>query len=1062
MYDGVLAQQRQSCRLDWAQSSWKRWPYVAFWWWIQPILSIGNKRSIVEDDLSDLSPDDQCSCLLSKINVDNDNWPGTWPLIIWTFRKDFLLIVLILLFYLMTRIGQPLLLRQIVLYVGAQSASFSYVGYLSAIGLGACSTLQAILHQQFFFRSNRIGIRIRHTLSAIIYKRLLMINTASFQHTTAAQTINLVANDATKFEELSIFIHYVWETPVESILTFGLIWWNIGLPMVFGYTVLFLLVPMQLAFGRKFSRYRKITMAHADRRVQTINELINGCQIIKMYNWEKTIEHRIYESRRSEFASIFNSSRLRALNLSISYSFLPLVSLVTFGGSWLVKRPLTAAQLFTALAFFSMLRAPITIFLPFAIEKLSEARVAAKRIDAFMQLGVLQDQRTKRNTKNKDYAIVMENASFSWTNSPNLFSLNLKIKHGMFVGVKGAVGAGKSSFLAAILGEINFTSGKYYLNCNTISYASQTPWIFSDTIRANILLGKAMNEERYKNVIWSCCLDTDLCVMGPSGDLTMIGDKGVNLSGGQRARISLARALYVDADIYLLDDPLAAVDPKVAKKIFDRCIGSQGLLSGKTRVLVTHQTHFLVEADKTILLTNGYIDEAQFEQSHTNNSVLDVTDEVDSSSLAQSNWSPHTVVTDKDAIIKNETSIDGAVKWNIWLRLFTAPPLNWFGLSLLVFIMFVSQALYDTTNRWLAIWSAKSNQSQRSSLGIFIYCGLVLCTLTATLLRTFFFFYIVLCGSNYFHDRMVNGILYTSLNFFASNPGGRVLNRASRDQHVIDESLPLALLDATQAILLTLGAIVIIGIINPWVLLVLIPLIPSFWWLRRFYLRSSRQLKRLESATRSPVYALFSSSLDGLMTIRAFNVKDDFVHLFMERMDANLRAYFTFNALVRWFGLRLDLMISILTLVTSILSVALHDRVDSGAVALSLTYCINLTALFQWGVRQSAEAENFMTSAERIYEYGKLMSEDDTHRSQSKVLIESPVLWPAQGIIEFKNYTFRYRPELKPALNNISLRIESNEKIGIIGRTGIISSLAYNGRQNCTTTCRKKKSFSIS
>jgi ATP-binding cassette subfamily C (CFTR/MRP) protein 4 len=244
-----------------------------------------------------------------------------------------------------------------------------------------------------------------------------------------------------------------------------------------------------------------------------------------------------------------------------------------------------------------------------------------------------------------------------------------------------------------------------------------------------------------------------------------------------------------------------------------------------------------------------------------------------------------------------------------------------------------------------------------------------------------------------------------------------------------------------QYLLMTLGSIIIIGKSNPWALLILIPLIPSVLWLRRFYMRSSRQLKRLESVTRSPIYTLFSSSLDGLTSIRAFDIQDDFLNMFIERIDTNSRAYFLLSATGRWFGLRLDLMASLLTLATALLAIALRHQIEPSAAALSITYCITLTGLFQWAIRQSAEAENFMTSAERIDEYGQLVTESQQNSNENNVLIQPADDWPSRGIIEFKDYTFRYRPELDPVLKNLNLRIESKEKIGVIGRTGMITSL---------------------
>ncbi|CAF3711873.1 unnamed protein product [Rotaria sp. Silwood1] len=1034
------SEQRQSCRFDWAKLSWTRWIQIPLLWWVMPMLSLGNKRTLVENDLDDLSVDDRCSVLLNRVNRKSSKWEGTWHVFNGTFFKDFIISLLLVVPLIMSHIAQPLLIRQIVLYIKDQSGLPTYAGYLYAIALCVATIVQGIIQQQIMFRNTRIGMRVRNVLSCAIYKHLLTVNTAALHKTTAAQTINLVANDAGKLEELSMFMHALVLVPVEAIVTFGLVWWNIGLPTLFGYGILLLLAPLQLIFSRKFSRYRKDTMICTDKRVQTINELINGCQIIKMYNWEKAVEQRVRETRQHELSNIYKASYLRAFTIALSFASLPLISLATFGGSWLMGQILLPENIFAALAFFGLVRLPITLTLPYTIERFSAARVSARRIDQFMQLNVLLNKLEKMENTNMDDVIIMEDASFSWKDKPSLFSLNLKIKKDNLVGVKGPIGAGKSTLLAAILGEINLISGKLQLYVNSISYAPQSAWIFADTIRANILLGKPMDEERYKNVIKACCLDIDLQNFGEVGDLLMIGDKGVNLSGGQKARISLARALYADADVYLLDDPLAAVDPKVAKNIFDQCIGPRSLLRGKTRILVTHQTHFLVETDQIIALKNGHIDELHSVQRPTIELLDDDDDddasEADSSNTKESDWTIKTATNDMNSIVKAETSVDGVIKWNIWLKLFTAPPLRWFGFILMVIFMLGNEALYDFTNSWLAIWSGQDESEQRLSYYALVYLGVVCATLIVAFIRVGYTYYIMLRGATYLHNRMLKGILYTSLRFFESNPSGRILNRASKDQLILDESLPIALIDTMQYLLLAVGSIIIIGTTNQWVLLTLIPLVPTVLWLRRYYMCSSRQLKRLESVTRSPIYALFSSSLDGLTSIRAFDVQGDFLNMFMERIDSNSRANFYLIAVGRWFGLQLDLMASLITLVTAILAVALRHQMDPSKAALSISYCITLTGLFQWGMRQSAEAENFMTSAERIHEYGQLVSESHQNNNKGNVLIQPPDGWPSRGIIEFKDYTFRYRPELDSVLKNLNLRIESKEKIGVIGRTG--------------------------
>ena len=611
------------------------------------------------------------------------------------------------------------------------------------------------------------------------------------------------------------------------------------------------------------------------------------------------------------------------------------------------------------------------------------------------------------------------------------------------VGIVGAIGSCKSSLLAAILGEMSLVEGSSRIY-GKISYVSQIPWIFAGTIRENILFSKSFKKEKYERVLKACCLITDFRSFR-AGDSTVIGEKGVNLSGGQKARLSLARALYTEADIYLFDDPLAAVDSTVARDIFQQCIGNEGILNDKTRLLVTHQIQFLPEFDHCILLDHGKVqkqglfdellttDEVkkcyENQQNHTNkrkeNHKRKDTDIYDDSSL-----NPFATI-DESSIVREETSVEGTVSAEVWLKLFTSGN-GWTGFLLWIFLLLLGQGIYDATNKWLSLWSSKSEVEQREHHYPYIYLGLVIGTLMLALLRADYFFQIMLRGASVFHNGMFKGFLYSSLRFYESNPVGRILNRFSKDQQVLDESLPLTLFDTIQPLIMVLGSIVIIGMGNPWVLLTLVIIIPAFLWLRRFYVKTSRQIKRLESVSRSPIYALFSSSLSGLITVRAFKVENEFVNSFIDKVNANSRAFFIFLCSSRWFGLRLDLMTCCLTFFTAILSVALRKNVDASSVALGLTYSMSLADIFQWGVRQSTETENYMVSTERINEYCRIPSEPGLYKEES----EPPANWPVEGKIEFERYKLSYRPELEPVLIDINLKIEPRDKIGIIGRTG--------------------------
>ncbi|CAF3553422.1 unnamed protein product [Rotaria sp. Silwood1] len=291
---------------------------------------------------------------------------------------------------------------------------------------------------------------------------------------------------------------------------------------------------------------------------------------------------------------------------------MPLVGFSTYAGAWFTGDQLKVVDILIALGFFSQMRDPIVYGLPLAIEKLSELRLAWQRIDRLIQLMIKEGERTLYTSDNnhdqRKGAITMRNSSFSWNGHDDcLSSLNIDIEPGKFVGITGVVGSGKSSLFAAILGEMIQTQGEVNINDSSFSYAAQSPWIFSDTLRANILFEKPYDEQRYTSVLHACCLDFDVTTLGLRGDLTIIGENGVNLSGGQKMRVSLARALYADADIYLLDDPLAALDRIVGKRIYDQCIGPNSLLKNKTRLLITHQTHLLNDIHQMIILTHGRI-----------------------------------------------------------------------------------------------------------------------------------------------------------------------------------------------------------------------------------------------------------------------------------------------------------------------------------------------------------------------------------------------------------------------------------------------------------------------
>ena len=404
--------------------------------------------------------------------------------------------------------------------------------------------------------------------------------------------------------------------------------------------------------------------------------------------------------RQNEFESVKRTSRLHALNIGLVFDQILAI---------------------TAVALFNQIRCPFGYCFPKAIEKLSETLVATDRIGKFLKS--IRDAAQKRTSSSASASvkgnIFMRNAHFSWNaQAPCLSSLNIHIPAGVFVGVCGSVASGKSSFLASILGEMYLIDGEMHLDKTTrFSYAPQTPWICADTIQANILFGKSLDRQRYETIIRACCLDVDLKVLGwgESGDLTMIGERGVNLSGGQRARVSLARALYAEADVYLFDDPLSAVDRLVAKEIYERCLSPRGLLGHKTRLLVTHHREHLVECDQTIVLVNGQIAaQGVFDQLSLHHLNIDVADQQSKDDQGEGEGEETSVLPsmlDAKSIVVEERSACGTVQWSVWSYLFTNTSLGWCGFYVLLLMMIGSEVLFDGTNYWLAVWLRHSKSS---------------------------------------------------------------------------------------------------------------------------------------------------------------------------------------------------------------------------------------------------------------------------------------------------------------------------------------------------------------
>ncbi|XP_025056144.1 multidrug resistance-associated protein 4 isoform X5 [Alligator sinensis] len=989
-----------------------------FFWWLNPLFIAGHKRKLEEDDMYKVLPEDSSERLGEELQwywekevqkaKKAARTPHLTKAIILCYWKSYLVFGLFTLIEETLKIIQPIFLGKIINYfenfdpLDTVALNFAY-GYTAA--LSVCTLILAIMHHLYFYHVQRAGMKLRVAMCHMIYQKALRLSNSAMAKTTTGQIVNLLSNDVNKFDQVTIFLHFLWAGPLQAIAVTALRWIEIGPSCLAGMAVLIILLPLQTCIGRWFSSFRSRTAAFTDVRIRTMNEVITGIKIIKMYAWEKAFADLVNTIRRKEISTVLKSSYLRGLNLASFFVASKITVFMTFMTYVLLGNVISASRVFVAVSLYGAVRLTVTLFFPAAIERASEAVVSIRRIKNFLVLDEISTLRSQLQSNNERILLHVQDLTCYWDKSvgvPTLAQLSFTVRPGELLAVIGPVGAGKSSLLSAVLGEVPKDEGLINVR-GRIAYVSQQPWVFSGTVRSNILFDKEYVKEKYEKVLKVCALKKDMELL-EDGDLTIIGDRGATLSGGQKSRVNLARAVYQDADIYLLDDPLSAVDAEVGRHLFEKCICQA--LHQKLRVLVTHQLQYL----------------------HAVNQILILKD-------------TEPVLT----AVPEESRSEGKINFKIYRKYFSAGA-NYFIIFILLFLNVLAQVAYVLQDWWLSYWANQQknlnvttngnggvNETVHLDLTLYlgIYAGLTVVTILFGIIRSLLVFQVLVNAGQILHNKMFQSILKAPVLFFDRNPIGRILNRFSKDIGHLDDLLPLTFLDFMQTLLQIFGVVGVAVAVIPWILIPLVPLFILFIFLRRYFLATSRDIKRLESTTRSPVFSHLSSSLQGLWTIRALKAEQRFQKLFDAHQDLHSEAWFLFLTTSRWFAVRLDAICAIFVIVVAFGSLLLAKTLDAGQVGLALSYAITLMGMFQWGVRQSAEVENLMISVERVMEYTDLEKEASWESSR-----RPPPEWPAQGMIAFENVNFTYSLDGPLVLRHFSALIRSKEKVGIVGRTG--------------------------
>uniref|UniRef100_A0A665TG51 Multidrug resistance-associated protein 4 n=1 Tax=Echeneis naucrates TaxID=173247 RepID=A0A665TG51_ECHNA len=1033
-----------------------------FFCWLNPLFRIGYKRKLEEDDMYKVLPEDASDRLGEELQRYWDQEvrqaakatrpPELTRALIRCYWKSYSLIGIYIFIEEVLKVIQPVLLGKLIEYFENNdpiNTAAVYEAYSCAAGISLSAVSLAVLHHLYFYHVQRVGMKIRVAMCHMIYQKALCLNSTALAKTTTGQIVNLLSNDVNKFDEVTLYLHFLWIGPLQSASVILLLMYAIGPSCLAGMAVVFTLMPIQTMFGRLFSTLRAETAVLTDERIRTMNEVIFGIRVIKMYGWEKPFATFVDEIRRKEISKIMKSSYLRGLNMASFFVANKIIIFITVCVYVLTGNDLSASKVFMAVSLYGAVRLTITLFFPFAIEKISETLISIRRIKSFLLLEEVAPQHLGLPvTGKRDCMVKIQDLICYWDKmleAPTLQNVSFTVMPEQLLAVIGPVGAGKSSLLSAILGELSQESGVVKVK-GELTYVSQQPWILPGTIRSNILFGKELNPQKYDRVLRACALKRDMDLL-PGGDLTVVGDRGANLSGGQKARISLARAVYQDADIYLLDDPLSAVDAEVGRHLFEECIC--GLLKRKPRILVTHQLQYLKAADQIVVLKEGQLvakgtynelqasgldftsllteDDGPEEQMQDPTAIpvsgFSRTLSYNSTTSMSSLSSSHCSLIEGAESLAEESRSEGNVNLRLYVKYFMAGA-NFLVLLVLISLNVLAHVTFVLQDWWLAYCIV--------SVVCFplLFSGLTASSVVFGFLRSLVFFNVLVSSAQTLHNSMFSAILRTPVHFFDINPVGRILNRFSKDIGYLDSLLPWTFVDFIQVFLQVIGVIAVAAIIIPWILIPIVPLLVVFLFLRCYFLQTSRDIKRLESTTRSPVFSHLSSSLQGLSTIRAFKVQQRFQQMFDEFQDLHSEAWFLFLTTSRWFAVRLDGICSIFVTITTFGCIYLRDGTP-GAVGLALSYAVTLTGMFQWGVRQSAEIENMMTSVERIVEYAELESEAPWETDK-----RPPDDWPKTGSIIIDRVNFSYSASEPLVLKNLTVIFTSREKVGIVGRTG--------------------------
>ncbi|KAJ7505211.1 hypothetical protein B0H11DRAFT_1977471 [Mycena galericulata] len=942
--------------------------------------------------------------------------------------------------------------------------------------------------------------------------------------------VNLMSGDAERIATIVSSMYSLYGAPLEFTIGFVFLYQLLGWTAFSGFIVILAGIPLNNYLGWRNAKINKGILTAKDRRMGEVNELLGAIKFVKYFSWEELWIGRAMEARNEEMAWRLKG-RLNNVLFQCVWSITPIMlSIISFFTYVWMGNTLTIAKAFTALALFAMIRIPLNIA-PMYLVEMIQARIALDRIAVFLGEAEVSEQVSALKVDFSEPVLAaseqsdlgLENASFKWnevgskgvdvaddaTVSDYVHSGNLSDDHrfelrdvsvlfprDVLTVVTGPTASGKTALLMAVLGEMTLLPGGRIImsknasnvdehgNMHTISYAAQKPWLRHESIKDNILFGYPFDEQRYRDVLECCALNPDLEML-EDGDATEIGAQGISLSGGQKARVALARACYARTKWVLLDDPLSAVDSHTARFLYDRLLCGP-LLANRTVVLVTHHIHLVLPgAQYLIVMKDGRIDSQGTVTDLRTQGVLEEIADEEAMEVKDEEPEPtiDAEITDERVkklksprkLVEDEHRATGSVKWSVYNTYLAAA--EYWVCCFFVVLVFVVQLKGVGEKIWIKIWGEAYGDTglidasavhMYSSLGgavasphplashtsvhdlyfsgwpsaveqplyyAGIYAAIGLFGVTVHLLSVAMEHTGALNASHTIYRRLLDSVVRATFRFHDTTPQGRMLNRFGRDMEIIDNQIVWSMTALSNALGGFIVSVLTVLVVFP---LFIVPatIIGYFYRvLARGYLNTGRDLRRMESNSRSPIFSDFAALLDGIVTVRAFSAEKRLMNKLHERLDASTQLWYAFWMTNRWLLLNFDFLGSISVFATACFAIAFLDD-DAGLAGLAITSALNFSQGVYQTLRFWTTLELDLNCVERIVEYLDLPQEPPA-------VIESyrpPAYWPSTSsrgaLITVEDLVIKYAPDLPPVLRGVSFSLNAGERVGLVGRTG--------------------------